>query len=177
VVRERSGAVAPHAAPHNHYPTADGKWVAVACTSDRIFQRLVGAMTSSGEADWSADPRFRTMESRVAHRDEVDARVSAWTGRYPMTDLCALLDRAEVPNSPIFSIADAFGDPHYAARETLTVVDDPVLGPLRVPAPVPRLSRTPARPPSPAPVSTTPPSTATSWASPRPTSTPCAPKA
>ena len=152
VVRERSGAVAPHAAPHNHYPTADGKWVAIACTSDRIFLRLVGAMTASGEEDgWGADPRFRTMESRVAHRDEVDARVSSWTRRYVMADLCARLDGAEVPNSPIYSIADAFADPHYAARETLSVVDDPVLGALRVPAPVPRLSRTPARPPTPAP--------------------------
>ena len=39
VVRERSGSDA-HAAPHNHYPTSDGKFIAIACTNDRIFRRL-----------------------------------------------------------------------------------------------------------------------------------------
>jgi crotonobetainyl-CoA:carnitine CoA-transferase CaiB-like acyl-CoA transferase len=68
-----------------------------------------------------------------------------------MRDLCARLEAADVPHSPIYSIADALADPQYEARGTLTSVDDPVLGPLRVPAPVPRLSRTPATPPAPAP--------------------------
>ncbi|HVG98152.1 MAG TPA: CaiB/BaiF CoA-transferase family protein [Chloroflexota bacterium] len=152
VVRERNGASGPHAAPHNHYPTADDKWVAIACTSDRIFRRLVAAMTESGEGeDWSADPGLGTMSGRVARREEVDARVRAWTRRFAMRDLCARLDAADVPNSPIYSVADAFADPQYADRGTLTTVDDPVIGPLRLPAPVPRLSRTPAVPPSPAP--------------------------
>jgi crotonobetainyl-CoA:carnitine CoA-transferase CaiB-like acyl-CoA transferase len=152
VVRERNGAIGPHAAPHNHYPTADGKWVAIACTSDRIFRRLIAAMIESGEGeDWGADPRYDTMAGRVARREEVDARVAAWTRRFPMLDLCARLDSADVPNSPIYSVADAFADPQYADRGTLTTVDDPVIGPLRLPAPVPRLSRTPATPPAPAP--------------------------
>jgi crotonobetainyl-CoA:carnitine CoA-transferase CaiB-like acyl-CoA transferase len=152
VVRERNGAIGPHAAPHNHYPTADDKWVAIACTSDRIFGRLVAAMVESGaDEDWGADPRYDTMAGRIARRAEVDARVSAWTRRYAMRDLCARLEAADVPHSPIYSIADALADPQYEARGTLTSVDDPVLGPLRVPAPVPRLSRTPATPPAPAP--------------------------
>jgi crotonobetainyl-CoA:carnitine CoA-transferase CaiB-like acyl-CoA transferase len=171
-VRERNGANSPHAAPHNHYPTADGKWIAVACTSDRIFGRLAAVMAATtnavrvetrapagagepaatGEApDWSADPRYSSMEQRLAHRAEVDAHVSAWTMRYPLQELCARLDAADVPNSPIYSIADVFADPQYAARGTLQAVDDPVLGPVRVPAAVPRLSATPARSLAPAP--------------------------
>jgi succinyl-CoA:(S)-malate CoA-transferase subunit A/succinyl-CoA:(S)-malate CoA-transferase subunit B len=147
IVRERAGSQA-HAAPHDHYPTADGKWVAIACTSDRIFRRLAAAM---GEATWADDPEYNTMEKRVANRAEVDARVAAWTRQHPQRALCALLDAAEVPNSPIFSVADCFQDAHYVARQTLVAVDDPVIGRLRVPAPVPRLSATPARPPAPAP--------------------------
>ncbi|HEX2038010.1 MAG TPA: CoA transferase [Chloroflexota bacterium] len=151
IVRERRGTDA-HAAPHNHYPTGDGKWVAIACTSDRIFRRLTAMMAeTTGEPDWSAEPDFDTMEKRAARRRDVDARVAAWTIRYPLKDLCRRLDSAEVPNSPIYSIADCFEDEQYRARGTLTVVDDPVLGPTHVPAPVPRLSHTPARAPSPAP--------------------------
>src|SRR5205823_2941461 len=35
-VRERMGGGTPNAVPHSHYPTADGKWIAIACTSDKI---------------------------------------------------------------------------------------------------------------------------------------------
>lgn len=147
IVRERAGSQA-HAAPHDHYPTSDGKWVAIACTSDRLFRRLAAAM---GTPEWADDPDYDSMEKLVARRAEVDARVGAWTQRHTQPALCAVLDAAEVPNSPIYSVADAFADPHYAARGTLTTVDDPVIGPVRVPAPVPRLSATPAVAPSPAP--------------------------
>jgi crotonobetainyl-CoA:carnitine CoA-transferase CaiB-like acyl-CoA transferase len=137
-----------HAAPHNHYPTADGKWIAIACTSDRLFSRLAAAMHDHA---WADDPEFQRMEQRAARRDEVDARVTAWTAQHPLAELQAALDAAEVPNSPIYSVADIFEDPQYRARETLTTIDDPVLGPVRMPAPVPRLSETPARISRPAP--------------------------
>jgi crotonobetainyl-CoA:carnitine CoA-transferase CaiB-like acyl-CoA transferase len=146
-VRERVGTQA-HAAPHNHYPTADGKWIAIACTSDRLFYRLAAAMHDPA---WADDPEFQRMEQRAARRVEVDARVTAWTAQHLLAELQAALDAAEVPNSPIYSIADIFEDPQYRARETLTTIDDPVLGPVRMPAPVPRLSETPARISRPAP--------------------------
>ena len=91
------------------------------------------------------------MEARVARRGDVDARVSEWSSQHTQAELGRRLDAAEVPNSPIYSIADAFQDPHYAARHTLVPVDDPVVGRVHVPAPVPRLSATPAAPPDPAP--------------------------
>ena len=147
IVRERAGSQA-HASPHDHYPTADGKWIAIACTSDRLFRRLAAAM---GQPAWPDDPDYTTMEARVARRADVDSRVSAWTSQHTQSDLCRLLDDAEVPNSPIYSIADAFQDPHYAARESLVPMEDPVVGRVHVPAPVPRLSLTPAQPPTPAP--------------------------
>ncbi len=141
IVRERSGSAA-HAAPHNHYPTADGKWVAIACTNDRIFRRLAAAM---GDQAWGADPAFETMDKRVSRRADVDARVSAWTSQHTLGELRECLDVAEVPNAPIASIADIFADPQYRARQTLIDVDDPIIGRVRMPAPVPRLSSTPAR--------------------------------
>ena len=82
----------------------------------------------------------------VRHED-----VLALTRSRPLRELCELLDAAEVPNGPINSIADCFADPHYAARGTLMELDDPVLGPVRMQAPVPRFSATPARVPRPAP--------------------------
>ena len=147
IVRERKGSAA-HAAPHNHYPTGDGKWIAIACTNDRIFRRLAACM---GQPSWGTDPAFDTMEKRSANRVEVDARVSAWTSTMPMSELREMLDAAEVPTSPIYSIQDAFEDPQYQARGTLQQVNDPVIGPVMMPAPVPRLSLTPTAVQRPAP--------------------------
>jgi crotonobetainyl-CoA:carnitine CoA-transferase CaiB-like acyl-CoA transferase len=140
LVRERHGSQA-HAAPHNHYPTADGKWIAIACTNDRIFRRLAAAM---GEAEWGTDPAFDTMEKRAERRAAVDERVTAWTERHRLAELCEILDRAEVPNGPINSIADIFEDPQFAARGNLLRVLDERAGELVLPAPVPRLTETPA---------------------------------
>jgi crotonobetainyl-CoA:carnitine CoA-transferase CaiB-like acyl-CoA transferase len=147
LVRERKGSQA-HATPHNHYPTSDGKWIAIACTNDRLFRRLVTAM---GEESWGADPEYATMAKRVDRRAEVEGRVSAWTGRHTLAELREILDAAEVPNGPIASIADIVADPHYQARGTLMELDDPRIGPVKMHAPVPRLSETPARVSRPAP--------------------------
>ncbi|MCC6176448.1 MAG: CoA transferase [Chloroflexi bacterium] len=147
IVRERKGSDA-HATPHNHYPTGDGKWIAIACTNDRIFQRLNETM---GDAGFGSDPAFATLERRVERRREVDERVAAWTVQHDLARLRAILDAAEVPNGPIASIADIVAEPHVQARGTLTEVDDPVIGQVMMPAPVARLSATPARVQRPAP--------------------------
>ncbi|MGE3908730.1 MAG: CaiB/BaiF CoA transferase family protein [Chloroflexota bacterium] len=147
-VRERKGSNA-HAAPHNHYPTGDDKWIAIACTNDRLYRRLNGVM---GEAGFGDDPSLATMGQRAARRDELDERVSAWTQQHTLAELRDLLDAAEVPNAPISSIADIVAEPHIQARGTLTTIDDPEIGPVLMPAPVPRFSATPARVPRPAPL-------------------------
>ena len=86
-VRERMGTATPHAVPHNHYPTRDGMWVAIACTSDRVFQRLARAM---GREELASGPRYDTLAKRVDRREEMDAIVSEWTRRLDREELTAL---------------------------------------------------------------------------------------
>lgn len=139
-VRERMGTGTPHAVPHNHYPTRDGGWVAIACTSDRIFQRLAKAM---GREDMVGDPRYKNMAERVERCEEIDAIVSQWTSTIDRDDLAQLLDSNEVPVSPINSIADIFRDPQFQARGSMVEVEDTTVGPMKMPGIVPRLSRSP----------------------------------
>ncbi len=87
IVRERRGFEAPHAAPHSHYPTADGKWVAIACTNDKIFRRLCIAM---GRDDLASDTRFLSVASRVEHREQIDAVVGAFTLSCGAADLSTI---------------------------------------------------------------------------------------
>jgi crotonobetainyl-CoA:carnitine CoA-transferase CaiB-like acyl-CoA transferase len=56
-VRQRMGPGTVNVVPHSHYPTRDGRWIAIACTSDKIFARLAEAMGApelAEPAQWTA---------------------------------------------------------------------------------------------------------------------------
>src|SRR5262249_27650314 len=91
--------------PHNHYQARDGRWIAIACTNDRMFERLAGAM---GDPALLAD--FASVKTRIARRGEVDGRVQAWVGARTADEALAILERAEVPSSPVNSVRDLFAD-------------------------------------------------------------------
>jgi crotonobetainyl-CoA:carnitine CoA-transferase CaiB-like acyl-CoA transferase len=55
IVREREGAGTRNACPHGHFPTCDGKWIAIACTTDKMFARLAHAM---GRPDLATSEAF-----------------------------------------------------------------------------------------------------------------------
>src|SRR5204863_4436998 len=69
-VRERIGSGTESAVPHNHYRARDGSFIAIACTNDRMFARLLRALD---RRDLTGDARMTTTAARVAHRPEVDA--------------------------------------------------------------------------------------------------------
>jgi crotonobetainyl-CoA:carnitine CoA-transferase CaiB-like acyl-CoA transferase len=138
-IRERLGPDTVNVVPHSHYQTADGKWIALACSSDKMFERLARAMN---RVDLCEDARYATMAARIAHRDAVNAMVAAWIGGMTLERTLAECDRHEVPCGPIYSISDIFDDPHYRARGNIVEVDSRA-GPIAVPSAVPRMSRTP----------------------------------
>jgi crotonobetainyl-CoA:carnitine CoA-transferase CaiB-like acyl-CoA transferase len=139
-VRERIGSAAESAAPHDHYRSRDGRWIAIACTNDRMFERLAQAM---GAPDLVR--RFPRMADRLAGRAELDGLVQGWVGARDAAAALAALDGAEVPSALVNSVRDLFEDPQVKARENIVAVPEPVLGTVRLPGVVPRLSRTPGR--------------------------------
>lgn len=139
VVRRRMGADTINVVPHSHYQTASGEWVALACTNDRMFARLAEVM---GRPELAAE--YPSSTARVAGRERINGLVGEWIGRHPLAQVLALTREGGVPCAQIYSIADIFADPQYAARGNLMEVDDPRAGHLVLPAAVPRLSATPA---------------------------------
>ncbi len=139
-VRERMGPGTVNVVPHSHYPTRDGKWIAIACTNDKIFQRLADLME---EPELGGDGRWGTIEKREAERATVDAHVAAWTQKYDRDQLMEMCDRGQVPCGPLLSIAEIFEDPQYAARGNIARVAHDLLGEVAVPEVMPRLSGTP----------------------------------
>jgi len=142
VVRERMGADTVNVVPHSHYRTADGHWIAIACTNDRMFERLAAVME---RPEMARSPLYATTVARVERRAEVNAIVTSWVGALTQAEVLSLCQAGGVPCGPIYTIADIFKDPQYQAREVMVEVTDPRVGPVTIPAPMPRLSETPAR--------------------------------
>jgi crotonobetainyl-CoA:carnitine CoA-transferase CaiB-like acyl-CoA transferase len=147
-VRERIGSGTEYVVPHNHYRTGDGRWVAIACTNDRMFERLVSSAMEQPELL----ERFRTMPARLERRDELDGLVQAWVQRYDAEEVLGRLEKAEVPVSLVYSVRDLFADPHVRARENIVETANPLGGRLRAVGVVPRLTGTPGTIRSAAPV-------------------------
>ena len=137
-VRERMGADTVNVVPHSHYRTGSGEWVALACTNDKMFERLAAVMNQP-----ELVTSFPTSAIRVANRERVNAVVTEWMASYSLATVIEKTREGGVPCGHIYSIRDIFEDPQYKARENLLRVDDPRVGELVLPAPVPRLSETP----------------------------------
>lgn len=142
IIRESEGAGTRNACPHGHFPTKDGKWVAIACTTDKMFARLAEVME---QPELASPERYGRQETRLAAQQDVIRLVSAWTGARTRDEIMALCLAGEVPAGPLNTIEDIFADPHFKAREDLETIDDPVVGPTVVPGVLPKLSETPGR--------------------------------
>jgi crotonobetainyl-CoA:carnitine CoA-transferase CaiB-like acyl-CoA transferase len=138
-VRERMGADTVNVCPHSHYETRDGKWIAIACTSDAMFVRLAEVM---GQPELASARQYGPKDMRLGARDEVNAIVAKWVATLDLETVLARCAEGGVPASLIYSIADIFDDPQYRARGNIRMTDSRA-GEIAVPDVVPRLSATP----------------------------------
>jgi succinyl-CoA:(S)-malate CoA-transferase subunit A len=141
-IREREGAGSFVAVPHGHFRTKDGKWVAIACTTDRMFERLAEAM---GRPELASSSLYGEQRKRLAARDEVNRIVTEWALSLSREELLETCTAKEVPVGKLNSIADIFEDEHFRARGNLAEVVEDGLGGVTVPNVVPTLSETPGR--------------------------------
>lgn len=142
IVQGRTGSSTEWTAPRNAYQAADGKWLGLSASSQSIAERV---MRLIGHPEVVDHPWFADHTGRVEHQAELDALIGEWIGRHTAAEVQAAFEAQEAVIGPIYSIADIFRDPQYAARETITTVDDPKLGPVRIQNAIPRLTVTPGR--------------------------------
>lgn len=142
VVPMREGPNLPSMAPNSSYPTRDGGWVLIAANSQPTWRRLVALMA---QPELLTDSRFETIQTRGRPENmrAIDALIANWTRCFDAGPLEEMLREAEVPTSRVYTIADIYADPHFAARGMLQRIPHPVLGHTTQTGVVPRLSGTP----------------------------------
>ena len=110
---------------------SDSKYVVIGGNGDSIFKRLMLAM---GRPDLANDPRLERNSGRVEHADLIDNAISAWTARHPLQEVIDVLEKAQVPVGPIYSVAEMIDDPHFIARGLFETHDLPDGTPVKLPA-------------------------------------------
>ena len=109
----KMGNAHPNLAPYAVFDCADG-WIILATGNDGQYQRLCGIL---GLEDIATAPEFLTNADRIAHREEMTARITAATRRWQKADLLAACEAKGVPAGPINDLAEVFADPQVLARQ------------------------------------------------------------
>jgi CoA:oxalate CoA-transferase len=118
-----------NSAPYNVFQTADGH-VAIHIVTEAHWQNLLKAM---GREDLADDPRFATNAARVAHMDETDALVEAWSRTLDKMEVFARTKAYRIPCAPVRTAPEVMNDPHMHERGMLERIDHPELGEIVVP--------------------------------------------
>jgi crotonobetainyl-CoA:carnitine CoA-transferase CaiB-like acyl-CoA transferase len=89
------------------------------------------------------DPRLKHNNDRVAHQQEIEDAIITWTQQYTLPEVVEILEAAEVPVGPIYSVVDMLQDPHFLARGVFEDCTLPDGSSVKLPTIAPKMSETP----------------------------------
>ena len=133
VLREsmRPGSVQPSGnsdefeAPSGVFPCAgDDEWCVVSVRDSQDFKALCEAIE---RRDLLGDARFADSAGRVAHREALDAALTAWTVRRSPQEVMELLQAWRVPAARMLRLDDYLQNPHFSARRLFRTFHQPGL--------------------------------------------------
>jgi crotonobetainyl-CoA:carnitine CoA-transferase CaiB-like acyl-CoA transferase len=103
-------------------------WIVISCRTNQQWDALVKVM---GQPDWCKDPRFSTLEARVANEDELDRLIEHWTITKERYQTMAMLQVAGVPAGVVQDAADRLDrDPQLRARGHFTLLGNAEVAPM-----------------------------------------------
>lgn len=120
----------------------EDKWVAVTVRSDEEWQRMA---TLIGGPSLAGDPRFATVEARMANEDELERIVQEWSSRRSPAQAEEAMQAIGVPAHRVSDTYDIAEDEQLAHRGSLVKISHPIAGETVVDASRFDLSETPAR--------------------------------
>ena len=140
VVQPRTGNRSVNNSPRNTYLTRDDKWLAVSTSAQSIAERV---MTLVGHPEVITEPWFSAGSTRAEHAELLDTYVGDWIRQRDSAQVITAFEDAQAAVAPIYDITDVLSDPQFQALETITQVEDPDLGTIKMQNVLYRLSQTP----------------------------------
>ncbi len=136
----RMGSRVAGGVPRNLYRASDGDYLALSGTTDAQAARILALIGRDSDDDRA---RFGTSDARLAAADELDGLVAEWIAARPRNEVLEAFHGIRIPVAPVNDLGAVLDDPHVRARASVSTLEDPVMGGIRVVAPTPRLSGTP----------------------------------
>ncbi len=131
----------PLAAPFGVYQAKDGPFN-LAAGNETMWRRLCEAL---GRPELAEDPRFRTVNDRVAHRQELNALLNDVFATRTAAEWVEYLNGRGVACGPIYNLAEVFQDPQVLHQEMLVEMPHPVHGRVKLIGIPIKLSETPGQ--------------------------------
>jgi formyl-CoA transferase len=125
--RVASKSVGGNNPPANIYPCAPGGpndyvYVYTSRANPTHWPKLLEAI---GRADLIGDPRYDTREARVAHEDEVDDIIAAWTRKRDKYEAMRLIGAAGIPAGAVRDTKELLDDPDFENRGVMQSIEHP----------------------------------------------------
>ena len=140
IVQPRSGNRSVNNSPRNTYKTSDGKWVAISTSAQSIAERVMHLV---GHPEVISEPWFASGGERAKHADLLDGYVSNWIAQRDTAEVIRAFEEADAAVAQIYDIRDVMQDEQFKALDSITTVEDPTLGPVRMQNVLYRMSQTP----------------------------------
>lgn len=124
----RAGAHHAAIAPYGPFTAGDGAVIYFGVQNEREWRRFCEHVLE--QPALIDDARFRSNSRRVEHRKELEALIGEQFSQLRRDELIRRLDKAEIANAPMNTVAELLEHAQLAARRRWRDVDSPV-GPVR----------------------------------------------
>ena len=131
--------------PYQVLPTRDSE-IVLAVGNDRQFKLLCDVVLERPEV--AVDPRYATNVARLEHRDTLIPLLKDVLRSRDAADWQRRLASTGIPTGTVRSVGAALHSPEAQARQMVSTVEHPTIGPLQLVASPIRMSGTPVRVPS-----------------------------
>jgi itaconate CoA-transferase len=145
---KRYGLRHQYITPYGHYLASDGKYFGLAVASPADWEVFCREVIE--RPDLLADPRFKDMPARRAHREELDELLITIFATKPTNEWLARLDKARLPYGRVNGVGEVLAHPQMSARGMIKKINSPVgtipvlASPLHLSDSPPRLDPMPA---------------------------------
>ena len=128
-VPERLGSGHPSMAPYRNFQCRDGRFIFIAASNDRLWERLCDAL---GLDHLLEDPRFGDVIGRVENRGELEGLVAAKVAEYDLDIIHEVLREGGVPAAPVNTVDRLMNEPQVEHRRMVVPVTHSTLGEISI---------------------------------------------
>lgn len=128
-VSQRLGSGHPSMVPYRNFKCRDGRFVFIAASNDRLWERLCEALELDHLLE---DPRFESGIKRVENRRKLDEIVATKVAEYDLDHVHQVLRSGGVPSAPVNTIDRLMEEPQVEDRRMIETVTHSTLGEIRL---------------------------------------------